>query len=243
LVTAITNAKIFDGERVSDDRTVVLEDSTIRAVGGAIPSGVNVVDADGATLIPGFIDAHVHTDFDGLRDALLFGVTTELEMMGRWTFKDRKKVAERDDIADVRSPGMGVTPPGGHPTEYMKSSGNVLLRLFFRYPFVSTPQEAVRFVNKQVANGADYIKIFIEDGSTIGFPGLPVTSNETLLAAVNEAHRLSKLAIAHVTTVDGCKKAISARVDGLAHIFLTTSPRQIWSPQSRPPNASLSPLW
>ncbi len=186
--------------------------------------GAIVIDAHGATLLPGLIDAHVHTDFAGLHDALLFGVTTELEMMGRWSVKERKKVAARDDIADVRSPGMGVTPPGGHPSQYIKTSSNLLLRWFFRFPFVSTSEEAVRFVGKQVANGADYIKIFIEDGSTIGFPGLRAISNEILLAATNEAHRLGKLAIAHVTTVEGCGRAISAGVDGLAHLFFDRRP-------------------
>ena len=147
-------------------------------------------------------------------------------MMGRWSFRERKEVAERHDLADIRSAGMGVTPPGGHPSQYMKSSSNLLLRFFFRYPFVSTPEEAIKFVNKQVANGADYIKIFIEDGTTIGFPGLKVTSNEILLASVKEAHRLGKMAIAHVTTVEGGQKAISAGVDGLAHLFFDRQPDQ-----------------
>jgi imidazolonepropionase-like amidohydrolase len=95
----------------------------------------------------------------------------------------------------------------------------LLIKLFFRYPFVSTPDEAIKFVNKQVTNGADYIKIFIEEGTTVGFPGLTVISNNTLLAAVKEAHRLGKMAIAHVTTFEGAQKAISAGVDGLAHMF------------------------
>jgi imidazolonepropionase-like amidohydrolase len=106
----------------------------------------------------------------------------------------------------------------------MKSSSNLLVRFFFRFPFVSTPDEAVKFVDKQVADGSDYIKIFIEDGTTVGFPGLRVTSNETLLASVNEAHRLGKMAIAHVTTVEGGQKAISAGVDGLAHLFFDRPP-------------------
>ena len=219
MITAIINANIFDGERVIDDRTVVIEGAIIRAVGGTAPAGANVIDAHGATLMPGLIDAHVHTDLDGLHDALLFGVTTELEMMGQWSARERRKIAERHDVADIRSAGMGVTPPGGHPSQYMKSSSNLLLRLFFRYPFVSTPAETVKFVNKQVANGSDFVKIFIEDGSTVGFPGLRVTSDEILRAAVNEAHRLGKMAIAHVTTVDGGRKALSAGVDGLAHLF------------------------
>jgi imidazolonepropionase-like amidohydrolase len=224
MITAITNAHIFDGKRVIGDHTVLIDGERISDVGGFVPNGAIVIDAHGATLMPGLIDSHVHTDLDGLHDALLFGVTTELEMMGHWSSRQREKIAERHDVADIRSAGMGVTPPGGHPSQYMKSSSNLLLRLFYRYPFVSNPDEAVKFVDKQVANGSDYIKIFIEDGTTVGFPGLRVTSDETLLAAVNEAHRLGKMAIAHVTTVEGSKKAISAGVDGLAHLFFDQQP-------------------
>jgi imidazolonepropionase-like amidohydrolase len=224
VITAITNARIFDGESLIDSKTVLIEGERIRNIGEVVPTGATVIDAHNATLMPGLIDAHVHTDIDGLHDALLFGVTTELEMMGRWSFKERKEIAERHDVADIRSAGMGVTPPGGHPSQYMKSSNNLILRFFYRYPFVSTPEEAVKFVKKQVANGADYVKIFIEDGTTVGFPGLPVVSNEIIFATVKEAHRLGKMAIAHVTTFEGGQKAISAGVDGLAHLFFDRQP-------------------
>jgi len=224
MITAITNASIFDGKRVIDEQTVVIDGAHIKAVGGELPVGATIINAHGATLMPGLIDSHVHTDMSGLHDALLFGVTTELEMNGRWSAKQRKEISERNDIADLRSPGMGVTSKGGHPTQYMSSSNNLLIRFFFRYPSVSTPDETVKFVAKQVAAGADYIKIFIEDGSCIGFPGLPVLDNETLLAAVKEAHRFDKMAIAHVTTLEGGKRAIAAGVDGLAHIFFDHQP-------------------
>jgi len=219
MLTAITNARVFDGEHITDHRTVVIDGAHIDSVGGVVPAGATMLDARGATLLPGLIDSHVHTDFEGLHDALLFGVTTELEMNGRWSAKQRKEIAERSDIADLRSPGMGVTPQGGHPTQYMSSSSNLLIRFLFRYPSVSNPDEAARFVAKQVAQGADYIKIFIEDGSCVGFPGLPVLDDETLLAAVQAAHKFTKLAIAHVTTVAEGKRAIAAGVDGLAHLF------------------------
>jgi imidazolonepropionase-like amidohydrolase len=202
----------------------VIDGKIIHNIGGDIPTGATIIDVHGATLLPGLIDSHVHTDIDGLHDALLFGVTTELEMMGHWSSRQRKKVAERHDVADIRSAGMGVTPPGGHPSQYMKSSSNLLLRFFYRYPFVSSPEEAIKFVDKQVSNGSDYIKVFIEDGTTIGFPGLQVTNNETLVASVNEAHRLGKMAIAHVTTFEGGQKAILAGVDGLAHLFFDRQP-------------------
>jgi len=219
MITAIKNAHIFDGNNIIDDKLILIEGERILSVGGDIPTGATIIDANNATLMPGLIDSHVHTDIHGLHDALLFGVTTELEMMGKWTSNQRKKIAKRHDVADFRSPGMGVTPPGGHPSQYMKSSSNLLIKLFFRFPFVSTPDEAVKFVNKQVTHGADFIKIFIEDGTTVGFPGLTVISNNTLFAAVKEAHRLGKMAIAHVTTYEGAQKAISAGVNGLVHLF------------------------
>ena len=224
MITSICNARVFDGECVVDSQNAIICGATIQAVGDTVPAGATVINAEGGTLLPGLIDSHVHTDLDGLHDALQFGVTTELEMQGHWTPKQRRKIAERDDVADLRSSGMGVTPPGGHPSQYMKSSNDLFMRLFFRFPFVSTPEEAVRFVDKQIANGADYIKVFIEEGTTVGFPGLRVISDETLSAAVNEAHRLGKMAIAHVTSFEGGMRAVSARVDGLAHLFFDRQP-------------------
>jgi imidazolonepropionase-like amidohydrolase len=219
MITAITHARIFDGERVIDDQTVVIDGARIHAVGGAVPTGATVIDAHGATLMPGLIDAHVHTDLDGLHDALLFGITTELEMMGHWTSEEREEAAQRDDVADVRSPGMGITPPGGHPTEYMPESDDERLR-DFAFPFVSTPDEAATFVAARVAEGADYIKIFVEDGTAAGVPGLPMLRNETLRAAVREAHRYGRMAIAHATTFAATQQVIAAGVDGLAHVFV-----------------------
>src|ERR1039457_5760570 len=154
-ITAITNVRIFDGENVVDASSVVINGARIQSVGGQPPAGATILDAQGATLIPGLIDSHVHTDLDGLRDALLFGITTELEMHGRCSPRERKSSADENYVADLRRSGMGVTPNGGHPTQYLRSSSNLLLRFFYRYPFVSTPDEAIKFVAKQVSAGAD----------------------------------------------------------------------------------------
>ena len=43
-----------------------------------------------------------------------------MEMMGGFKKKARDlELKGIEDIADVRSAGMGVTPPGGHPDELM----------------------------------------------------------------------------------------------------------------------------
>jgi len=220
MVAAITNALVFDGQDVIGYPTVILDGTRVAAIDQPVPSGATVVDGTGATLLPGLIDSHVHTDTDGLRDALAFGVTTELEMQGHWSPKTRQKIATRDDIADLRTSGMGVRTKGGHPSEYV-TSGSLLMRLVYPLlPSVNTPEQAQRFVAKQVASGADYIKVFIEDGSTIGYPGLPVINQPTLLAAIRAAHEQGKLVIAHATTADGAQRAITSGVDGLAHLFL-----------------------
>ena len=124
MVTVISNARVFDGERVLDEQTVVVDRQRIDTIGGGTPAGATVVDACGGTLLPGLIDAHTHTSLDSLRFALAFGVTTELEMQGHWTAQERREVAERDDVADVRSAGLSITPPGGHPSEIVPAQVN-----------------------------------------------------------------------------------------------------------------------
>lgn len=217
MITTITNARVFDGGRVLDERTVVLDGAGIVAVGGAAPAGSAVVDADGATLLPGLVDAHVHTSRDTLRDALAFGVTTELEMMGHWTPEERAEIAERDDLADVRSAGLGITAPGGHPSELIPDHGD---DHHGGFPTVTTPAEAATLVATRVAEGSDYIKIMIEEGGVLATPGLPLLGADTVAATVREAHRHGRMAIAHALTLDATAQAVSAGVDGLAHVFL-----------------------
>lgn len=60
-ITAITNVRVFDGERVIDDQIMVINGAHIQAVGGEVPAGATVIDAQGSTLMPGLIDSHVHT--------------------------------------------------------------------------------------------------------------------------------------------------------------------------------------
>lgn len=72
----------------------------IATVGGPVPAGSTILDARGATLLPGLIDAHTHTSPEYLRDALLFGVTTELEMGSERSAEIRVAITGRDDVAD-----------------------------------------------------------------------------------------------------------------------------------------------
>ncbi|AEW99889.1 metal-dependent hydrolase family protein [Streptantibioticus cattleyicolor] len=233
MITAIINGRVFDGERVLEDATVVLDGTRIAAVGGEAPAEADIVDARGGTLLPGLIDAHVHTSDEALALALRFGVTTELEMQGMNTGAGRAHITENDSLADVRSAGFGITPPGGHPSELMPEDfspeghgeaddqgerpGPHEMPLM---PFSTTPEEAVAFIPQLVAAGSDYIKFMVDDGTVEGHPGLPMLDQATLTAGVAEAHRHGMLTIAHTLTVDATRMAIEAGIDGFAHLFM-----------------------
>ncbi|MEV4208638.1 amidohydrolase family protein [Nocardia salmonicida] len=225
--TAITNAQVFDGEKALGIVTVLVEDGKILRVGGDIPDGAEIIDGSGATLLPGLIDAHVHTSRDALALALRFGVTTELEMQGTNTRHNRAGISDDDTVADVRSSGFGITPPGGHPSELFPEGfrpgpppGAKPVDEPPLMPFSTTPAEAVAFIPQLIERGSDYIKFMVDDGSVEGHPGLPMLDQPTLNAGVAEAKRRGKLTIAHALTVDATRMAIEAGIDGLAHLFM-----------------------
>ena len=62
--TAITNASIFDGTGAEPygPAVLVIEDDRITAIGADVeaPTGAEVIDAAGAHVLPGLIDAHLH---------------------------------------------------------------------------------------------------------------------------------------------------------------------------------------
>ena len=53
---AITNVRVFEGNELSELKTIVIEDGLI----SSHTSGETVVDGNGGTLLPGFIDSHIH---------------------------------------------------------------------------------------------------------------------------------------------------------------------------------------
>src|SRR5262245_980771 len=59
---AITNVRLFDGDKITENVTVVMWGREIYHVGqkDKIPAGAQIIDGTGATLMPGMIDSHVH---------------------------------------------------------------------------------------------------------------------------------------------------------------------------------------
>jgi imidazolonepropionase-like amidohydrolase len=213
---AFRNVDVFDGSRMIRRTTVLVRDGMIRAVGSdiVIPPSAQIVDGKGKTLLPGLFDAHTHLGLaqaeQVLHDALAFGVTTELEMGGSHaSLALRKKMAAGGfvDSADLRTAGIVITAPRGHPTQM---DGPAI-------PTLAPGQDVQAFVDARIAEGADYIKIVYDHA----FPTLTKQQLEDVVAA---AHRRNKLVVAHVITQPDARDVIAAGADGLVHIFADSPP-------------------
>lgn len=214
----IRKARVFDGHKVLQQSDVWVEDGKIKAVGNdlKVPSGVKTVEASGDTLLPGFIDAHTHAWGDALKEAEIFGVTTELDMFSDVKFMQQTKkdqaAGKNLDQADLFSSGTLATAPGGHGTEYG-----------IPVPTLTSPAEAQAWVDARVAEGSDYIKIIVDDASTYG-GHRPTLNIETVKAIIEAAHKRGKLAVVHIGTQHDAHAVIEAGADGLAHLFADSSP-------------------
>lgn len=215
----VRGVRLFDGRTSLPDVDVVVQHGLIEAIGAKLgnPNRLPEVDGRGKTLLPGLIDAHAHAYTEiHLRTALVFGVTTELDMFSLPDFIRRMK-QEQDaggglDRADLRSAGIWVSAPGGYSA-----------LLGFDPPALSGPEQAKAFVDERIKEGSDYIKVVYDNAAEYGM-SLPSLSRETLLAVVKEAHAQGKLAVAHVGSQKAAREAVQCGVDGLMHSFMDEAP-------------------
>ena len=195
---ALTNVRVFDGRELRGPSTVVIEGGIV----GDNSAGARIIDAGGATLLPGLIDAHVHLLEVGHLQLLAdFGVTTTLDM-GAWPPAMIDSLRNRTGTADIRSAGIPATIAGsrhshlpGWPAEEV----------------VDGPTGAARFVTDRIAEGADYIKLIVDT---------PGPDQEILDALVAASHRLGKLTVAHAVSTAALDMALRAGVDMITHVPL-----------------------
>ncbi|ANB19183.1 CIA30 family protein [Dokdonella koreensis] len=213
---AIRGVRLFDGEQVTDAATVVVRNGRIEAVGTdiALPDGIAVIEGAGRTLLPGLIDAHTHSFGAARQQALQFGVTTEVDLHGdrqRLTqIRRERESLDRTDQADLWAAGVALTVAGGHGTQYG-----------FAVPTIDADTDIRAFVDARVDEGADFIKLIVEDLSVYSeATRWPTLSPEQVAAIAAAAHARDRRAIAHVSRERDAAHALTVGVDGLAHVFV-----------------------
>lgn len=218
--TLFRNVRVFDGVAVHEGLDVLVREGRIAEVGRGIrgPAGAVVVEGAGRTLLPGLIDAHTHAFTTEPAEAVIFGVTTELDMFtdhrtaARW--RREQSQGRANDRADVFSAGTLVTAPQGHGTQFG-----------LPIPTISVADSADAFVQARIDEGSDWIKIVYDDGTTYGL-AWPTIDRALLAALVRAAHRRERLAVVHIGSAAGARDALEAGADGLVHLFTDSLPAQ-----------------
>ncbi|BCV25404.1 amidohydrolase family protein [Gelria sp. Kuro-4] len=237
----LKGSRLIDGtgRQPIADATLVIEDKVVTAVGGPeVPyaADAEVLELPGCTILPGFIDAHVHLTMPPVGDSfkvitsesdamtalraathaqetLANGVTTVRDMGG----KNYVDLALRDAIAGGMVPGprmlasgRAVVMTGGHGWPTAREADG--------------PDEVRKAVREQLKAGADVIKLMATGGvMTPGVePGSPQLTYEELKAGVAEANKAGRRTASHAQGTTGIKNAVLAGITSIEHgIFLS----------------------
>jgi imidazolonepropionase-like amidohydrolase len=187
---------LLDGRgRVLRDTRVVVEGSRIVAVD---PEAAPVTyDLRGLTVLPGWIDAHVHLSWSFGKDGrnatggwtpeeAAYQTHANAWVMLQAGFTTVQSVGAPEDVALREAVARGLVPGPRILTSLEPLTG--------RGPATGTPEEIRAYVRKQQAAGADLIKIFAAFSTRRPDPTL---SPEQLHAACDEAKRLGLRTLVH----------------------------------------------
>jgi imidazolonepropionase-like amidohydrolase len=214
--TVVTGGTALVGRdlRRLEAATLVLQGTEIIAVGaeGTVetPAGAEVVDASGLTLMPGFIDCHVHIAFADPHRVVFNGVTTVRDL--GWSPEEIWPLVDKSISPGFRGPrivaaGQMLTVAGGYPTRAGWAPSGV--------GRVVGDGNAAAVVADQARRGAVIIKVALnaEAGPTIPEP--------LLRDVVAASHEKGLNVTAHVTGLGELRKAIDVGVDELAHMLMS----------------------
>lgn len=227
-------AKILSPDPCAAD-AILVRDGRIIEVGAwsaLVTAGARVLDLPHLTVVPGFIDTHVHISGSGRRSAvedrrleaddvqllrsagngslnLQEGVTTVRDCGARnhviFTYRD---AVQRGYLAGPRilATGAPLTRTGGHGSMW---GGEV-----------DTADEVRRHIRGQAKLGADALKVMVDmglDGAGRARPGLLLFSGAELRTIVGEAADWGLPVVAHCLTVGGIRAATHAGVHSIEH--------------------------
>jgi imidazolonepropionase-like amidohydrolase len=234
----LMGGQVYDVEAGSFRRAdIAIDGARIAGIvdGGRPAAGDTVRDMTGAWLLPGLIDCHVHLvmptdEADPVKAATrsdaavalftakaaertLMGGTTTVRDCGGWNFVE---MAVRDAI----NAGLATGPRMFLAGRLLSITTGGVDYYPGMYEVANTPDEVRAAARKQLANGADFIKVMAtgamlspenEDARAIQF------RLEELEAAVEIARDNFKHVAAHAHACRGIENAVEAGADSIEH--------------------------
>jgi imidazolonepropionase-like amidohydrolase len=237
---------VFDGtEAAPAAGDVVVQDGRIVDVGAGL-DGDERVDCSGRTVLPGFIDGHVHFMADGDLDPMApvrtpFSLNFYLaaERMARTLATGITTVREAGGsdlgVKEAQARGLIAGPrmlisiailsqTGGHGDGWQVCGGSMPGMLGLAHPgkphnVVDGPEEMRRKVRELLRAGADVIKVCTSGGvlSPRDDPRHGHFRDDELSVAVAEASAAGKWVMAHAQATDGIKAAIRNGIRSIEH--------------------------
>ena len=246
---ALEAAHLFDGVsgRLTDNGVIVVSDGRIQRVGGPEPPGAEGIDLGDATLLPGFIDSHVHMDSEGQDNWYLGFYQGLMEFPAEQALRATvyaKKTLEAG-FTTVRDLGSSDYVALGLRNAIQAGAIEGPRMLIANYAIGSTaghadqapfPPERIApagplqgvcngadecraAVRYQIKYGADVIK-FMPSGGVLSLTDpvdVPELTQEEMDAIVSEAHAWHRKVAAHCHGDQAAKMAIKAGVDSIEH--------------------------
>ena len=243
-VKAIVGANVvdIDGGEPIRDAVVVIVDERISAIGPAsstrVPTGAEVIDADGMWLVPGLLNMHVHFALllpgkmeaelanetepqmalraaHNARQTLLAGVTT-IRSPG-----DRRESAITVDNAigkgqaegpRIFSAGESIAITGGHGDDNRRTYDG--------------SDELIKAVRNRSSLGAKWIKILISGGISTqgGDIAEALMTPEEMEAVIDAAHRFGLKVTAHSGSPQATSVAVDLGIDSIEHGYFLDRP-------------------
>ena len=238
----LSGARVIDGTGSDpvDNQDILIDDSIIKWIGEKQgwqdPSQpIEKIDLNGKTLLPGFIDCHVHILYNPdpaaipypgpyqaqrellnsvnyARKTLDAGFTTVRDVMApnEMIFALRDAIAADEiDGPRILASGKCITITGGHGTQF--GPEGVIE--------ADGELEVLQAVRSQLKAGADLIKIMVtRPALSKPFYGREAYQVCEMKAGVDEAHRSGVKVAAHChSIVSGVKNAIMAGIDSIEH--------------------------
>lgn len=233
--------------------SILVHDDKILSVetGFVSPAGAEIIDLSSATVMPGFIDCHVHisvmlpsraneteyrlthSDIDRALDAAVF-----VRQMLQQGFTSARDVGGGDETVAIRNavdqgkipgPRLWVSleplgPTGGHSDARTGLDASLSDPEWMR-SIVDSPDQARLQVRDHKRRGADLIKLMPSGGiaSTGDDPHRQLMTNEEMRAAVETAHSLGMKVAAHLYPPEAIENAVRAGVDSVEHGSFATA--------------------